>query len=90
MMNKIQVLDVQEENNIISVHSSTSDGSISILKECYILLYDIYHEYGVSDHGNASNKHMIRKWYQKCYTIQEKEHVEHHDVKRTCSFNNFT
>ena len=43
MMNKIQLDEVQEDNNRNSDHSLTAYGSIILAKECYIL-YMIFTE----------------------------------------------
>ena len=58
MIQKIQLHEVQENNNIISVHYSTSDVSVSLLKECYRILSDIPHKYGVTYQGEYAKKNI--------------------------------
>ena len=61
----------QEENVRIADKYSKSDGSVSLAKECYRILYGISHKYGVTDKGKSSNKHRVRNWSKQEYRIQE-------------------
>ena len=88
-MNKIQAPEVQEDNYRIAAHCSTLYGSVSLAKSCYIIMYDLSHKNGVKYQGGVSKKHRISNWYQKQYIFQEKEHVEHQDVKMTYNFEIF-
>ena len=67
----VQFPKVLEENNKISAHSSTSNGPVSLAKECCRLLSYFYHKYCVTYQVNYSKKHTIGKVSQKENIFQE-------------------
>ena len=70
MMNKTQLPQVQQENNMIAGHSCTYDGSLSLAKQYYGILSYLYRKNGVTDHGKSEKEYRIRKLYKKDFIIQ--------------------
>ena len=63
--------------------------SVSLEKECFRLLSDIFHKDGITDQGKAANKHRIGKCYKWEYIFKEKQDVEHRDNKISCGYKLF-